>query len=640
MLSLRMCALFAALLGPLLPAQDPAALLRDLGDPQRGEAAEIALVQLGAGAVKPLAAWLQEFDRGQPDAEAKLRAVLRVIEVLGPDAAELQSDLDVLAAEPATPALVEVVWTRGSLSPYSGNRDWSGAFHKVASVRSVDRGRLIAGFQRHSVRCQMGTGDGVEALLQRLAADRIFERELVAELLGKSGSQDAVAPLLQRLADPAPPHGHDGLKHNGFAVPMQDGFRWRAAEAVLRLLPDDPRNAVALGVRALAHPHRSVRLAALQALGSLGPDAAVALPDLLQVARGDDPELTAEALKVLGMCGTTAPACLELAESLQQSGDAEVKKRAHALAARLRAMKVTLPPATANADAALAADVAALGGPDGAAAAARLQQAGAATVPLLAQRLAQDGEQLPDAVLQLLGRLGRDLDVAARTQLRYQIIQRHGDSWTAPSMSTSTGGRENTELDRETYAELCIGDADAGALAVLLQDENACVRLQAARRLAALGRDAIADPTVRQALLDAARGTHPQQSTFETQPHARSTVNTNLDAPIQAAAAAALVGADVAPELQPALLQKLLAGGDAEVVAAALQQWRSAALLPQLIEATKDARAPVAIAAAEAIGSLGAAGKDALPALLLLAGRQEPAVAAAANAALQAVRGG
>lgn len=631
-----------ASLAALAAAQDPAQCLRDLGDPARSEAAEIALVQLGSKAVKPLDDFLLAFDAGADGAQARLRAALRAIDLLGPEAAELQSSLDTLACDPTMPALVEVIWTRGSLAPYSGSQEWSNAFLKVVGGHQ-DRGRLFPAFQRHAQRVSVPKGGSVEQLLERLQQDRLFEREVVAELLGRSGDRAAVEPLRQRLLDRATePQGWDSLKHNGFVVPMVDGFRLRAAEALLRLAPDDPRAAVALGMRALLHPHRSVRLAALQALGSLGPFAEEAVPELLQVAHGADPALAAEALKVLGMSGTRAPECLAAAEALAQSRDAEVQKRARSLAARLRAMKVELPPpGTVKTDPALAAAVAALGDAQrGVEAAAKVQAVGASAVPLLRQRLSAEGEQVPDAVLRSLARAGRGLELLARTELREQVMQRHGQNWSAPSMSSSSGGGAVTGLDREVYAELTIGEpATLDGLAAFLLDDNAFVRLQAARRLAARGAEVQKQAAVQQAVLQAARGEHPQQSTFETQRHNRETADSRLDQPIQAAAAAALVGVGLPAAVQQELLPKVLAFEDGEVVASALRRWGTAAGLTALRGALDDERDAVAIAAAEAIGRIGKAAAATVPDLQRVAKDGRPAVAAAASAALRRVQG-
>ena len=123
-----------------------------------------------------------------------------------------------------------------------------------------------------------------------------------------------------------------------------------------------------------------------------------------------------------------------------------------------------------------------------------------------------------------------------------------------------------------------------------------------------------------------------------------SSIGTNqevdVDADIHAACAAALVACELPAELRAEFLPLLLAGDDAERIAQGLRRWADVRSLPALDTAALDPRPQVAIAAVEAIGSLGKDGAPSAKLLHKLAEGDRPDVAAAARAALQAVGGG
>jgi len=84
-----------------------------------------------------------------------------------------------------------------------------------------------------------------------------------------------------------------------------------------------------------------------------------------------------------------------------------------------------------------------------------------------------------------------------------------------------------------------------------------------------------------------------------------------------------------------------LAGGDARAKREAAEGlgWVGAAAGSVLIEAIKDPSPPVRRAAARALGRLGPAAKDALPALLHAVSDPDPEVRDAAAIALRQIRG-
>src|SRR5262249_8036550 len=149
---------------------------------------------------------------------------------------------------------------------------------------------------------------------------------------------------------------------------------------------------------------------------------------------------------------------------LAGSADVALARRAQALAAQLRAMGTSLvatSPAASQpgspAATELADDVKALA--DGAETApqlARLRRAGVSAIPALQDRLRKDRGRTPDAVVRLLGLLGRGLGPEARCELRDQIALRHRETWSSPTFSTMSPGPDPTPLDREIYGDLVV----------------------------------------------------------------------------------------------------------------------------------------------------------------------------------------
>jgi hypothetical protein len=532
--------------------QTPKAEIERLGDPQHGEAAELALVALGVAAVPGLASYLADADATAEDGIARLQAALRVVSLLGPIAAPLAPELRELAKDRDCRVHLEIAWARGSLEPWVKDQNWHQPFHLIMSGDRSDLAPLFTAFSRQARRLGVPAAGDVPALLQNLARNELFVREAVADLLAERGAGEAIDPLRAMLLDrTAKPVDWDALRHNAFVVPWDDAFRWRAGEALLRIAPDDPRSMIGWACRAAHHPHRSVRRAALQRLGSAGPAAAEALPELEQIARGADPELAVEALKVLGMTGPAAVAAYPTVTALQAHADAAVQVRARSLAAQLRAMGANDPTAAelqaqrqAQARAAAIATFASeVEHPErGPAARAALLQAGVDGLAALCERLRRDGKDAPDALLWALAEAARGSPAPIRRDVRQKILASPGAQWAAPMMTSSSGG-ELRELHYRLYADLEVGRPDAVAdLVAFLAHENPWVRLVAAEQLAArpdLAKERDADG-IRAALSAAAMGEHPRKAEIEIATHHNTTIDCDLDARIHAAAAAAL----------------------------------------------------------------------------------------------------
>jgi hypothetical protein len=594
-----------------LVAQEPVRWVAELGDAERGEAAERALIAAGTKAVPALQELLEAFDVSTPRDQDRLRAALRVADLLGEDGAELLPTLMAASSRRRNALHRDLVQAAGSLTPYAPCAQW----HTFWSGGTGDAEERTANFvltARLMTRSQTKIPDAAEAR-DRLRRDQLFEREVAAEVLGKLRDAEAIDALSQRLLErDKAPAGADLMRYNGFPLPTRDGFALRAAMALVRIAPDDPRSAIGHAVLAVEHPHRTVRQEALRALAGFGPASAVAIPELLKLATGDDPAVAIEALKALGMAGKDVGNELATIDRLAASGSGALARVAGSLAARLRAMGCepraeTAGPADADpaTTARLQRAVAALAGSDEAAATAaeaELLADPAASWPLLVLRYRENLRAGPERIVQVMGRVGRQLDKET-TEVVRGALATTGDSWAAPRWSASSGGGGLRACDYTAYAELTVGKP--GPLADLLpflSHGNAAVRLVAARDLAARSAEIAAappteaEPTVK-ALLEAARGTHPEQSPFERGRGGTMTTKLALGPEIRAAAAAALLPLDHEPPLQAELLRAILGHPDVALVAKAVARWGPAAATSDLEEATKDSRPPVAEAA-------------------------------------------
>lgn len=608
----RLAAFAFVAVGGSLAAQSPARLVEDLGDPVQGEAAEAALLALGSDAIAPLQQLFDAFSDTTDRERARLRAALRVVDLLGATAGPLAASLSAAAQTGRRDLDVPLNDARASLCPYAIEQPWHEQFHKrVHEGDPAEKGARMASFARHAVRSMTAPTLDVAAAKALLATDANFAREVAAEALGASADTTAVDALRDRLlAREQLPQQHASLYHNGFVVPMPDRFVLRASDALLRLAPDDPRAAIGYACRAVVHPHRRTRLDALRGLARFGPEAAVAVPELVGLARGDDAALSLEALKILGMVGRAAGPHLATFDALA-TREGPVGKLATNLARSLRAMGETPPAAVAEAPAAARAAVAAAAaaltddGDREALAAAEttlLQHPDLAWPPLL-ERLRVEYAQTPRRVLALLGRLVGARPPADRATLRYAIASLGSDNWHAPMSATYSGGSELTTLHALVYGA-CVVDATAPLddLVAHLADKNAAVRLVAARTLAgrhaevataaANGRTAARDT------LEAAVAAAPStESEFELCPDNRHGMTLDVTAPLQAAAAAALVDCERALPTVAAWFAKASAHDDEAVVVAVVARWGAHADEADLDRLGRDPRAAVAAAA-------------------------------------------
>ena len=603
--------LLPALLAPTAAAQAVQLLIQDLGDPERSEHAERALVTLGEKAVPELSREMENWDESSAEGRRRASALLRVIRLLGPKAESLQPALTAIGGESKLAG--ELCRVIAGLAPYSGEYEWHMLFHHgVTGHDEVTRRQVYVACIRMQARQSVRNLDDVEAMVDVLKKDQVGAREVAAEVLAAKRDPRTLDLLRDRLLDrDRQPDGHDQLTHNGFRVPFEDEFAFCASEAMLRLGPSDPRCAIAYAHRARLHPHASLRKEALLRLATLGPAARDAIPELVELAAGADEQLSIEALKVLGMAGPGVAAHGATLRRLAAEAEGVRKRLADSLIARLEAMGAELPAAEPSAAdpelVALERAVASLGADPSDEVRARLL-ADPRTWDLLAQRLRAERGKLPDAVLDLIAELAWQQEEGDRLQMLYRIAMVGGEHCGARMMSSMSGGAPMSESYRRTYARLLVApDADSSELRDLLGCDNSYVRERAALHLGERqdwAAAADADKT-RDALLQAVEEAPPKDNKFRTGDGSTQGVNADLRKQVRAAAAAALLHVDVPEARHQQALLAVRHHPRAELVAQAVTRWGCEATR-KLVEkfAKNDEREVVRRAAEQALAKL------------------------------------
>ncbi|MCB9884259.1 MAG: hypothetical protein H6838_02140 [Planctomycetes bacterium] len=611
----------AAALSPPTAAQEAVRLLDGLGDPERGAAAAQALLELREQAVPALQGLIEEWQVRQPRDLERMRAALQVVDLLGETAASLKSPLvEAITGQNTNDdkLLVSILTTIGSLTPYGDKVEFHNLFHFSMVASDKEKGATFTAIYRYRERDEAKVTD-LESARRCLQDDKIFAREVAAEFLGRLGTAEDAAALRDRLlARDQRPKGWDQVKHNGFVVPVEDRFSLFGGLALVRLAPEDSVSIIGHAMVARHHPYPARRRQALLALTRFGPEVEVAVPELIAVATGGEPKLAAEALKVLGMAGKSVGRHLRAIDALEQHEDQLVARLAGSLAARLRAMGCEAPPATAAADeasrklAAMREAVAAIDGrPREAAPVRAAEQLIAADPdtawPLLMERLQREMQNTPDALIRCMAELGSRRPEAERLELRSVLVMT-GDRWSTPFCSSHSGGRGMTDTSRDAYGVLTVGAPEhLDDVAALLTDDNAAVRLAAARlcarRAAEVG---AAGAPLRDALWRAVSGDHPAKSQFDQGGGSRTTLPLDLGDEIRAAAAAALRETEQPQERHGELVRRaLLHGADGEVAAAVLK-FGAAADRADLERAAKNiSRKEVAAAAKQVLEQRG-----------------------------------
>lgn len=589
--------------------------IEHLGDRERSEPAEMALVVDFEASKQALGELLQAWKTTSPRDLARLQGALRVVELVGLDAAELVPQLQ-SAARPREPHLPgELASAFLSLLPGQAGqaRDVMEPLFRLCLARGegppVQMARAMARMQS-----RVGDADAARAVL---ATDKFGAREAACDAIARFGDVSDVVVLRDRLLARDRPAA-DPIRHNGFVVAVDDQFAMRAALAITRLAPDSPDAAIAYAILAQRHPHRAIRLRSLRTLASFGPAVAQAIPELLTVAAGTDEELALAALQALLPAGPALAAEWSRLEALAATSRPRVAAMANRLVTWLVDHLVERPrPSPAEAAAMheaeeLRAAVAALADGESAAstaAVARLQAAGASSWPFLVDGYRRQLRHSPEALFELLGQIGRLLPAEEHVDVR-EALSLTGDLWTLGGMrSERSGGGVLRPAAITAYGRLVIGAPTLSRQIEALQHESPVVRVVAARELAgaadavatAVRADDDAGRAILTALLQAAESTHPQTATFRLRDGNR-TQTMNVTAEIRAHAAAALVDCEVPAAKAVSLFARLDAlpdaDADAAVAARALARWADGFDDAHLEQLGTDKRPAVATTAA------------------------------------------
>ncbi len=614
--NLQAALIASALLSPL-PCQEYVRWLQDLGDEQKSEAAERALVAMGPKAIRPLGEQLDKWDTSSKRERARCIALLRVIALLGEDAALLASYIKQCGMEKSCPLVPEVADTLATLEPYAGDDAWHELFHQSISPIDDVKGRAMRAFIRIVSRQRVQQRDSLAVLKVELERDRFGSREVVAEAMAKLGDSGAIDLLHQRLLDrETQPKEADQLLHNGWVVPMVDEFGLRAGNALIALAPSDPRAAIGYANRALHHPHRSMRIEALRQMAQLGPAACDAIPELMRIASRDDAALALEALKLLGMAGKDVGEHLVAIDSLATNGKGPAARVAKGLAARLRAMGCTPKAGDLEAQA-LQAKLAELDkalddSPD----TAVLEQIATTKGmwPRLTERFRKGRANTPDMVFELIARVGWLCSEKERISVRRCFGLVTGEYWSASMMSSATGSARMSDIHYTTHARLGVNPASTpDELVKLLADENPFIREVAAQLLAsnvgAWAKSSNDYEAVHEALLDAATPKHPKKFNIESGRNQTNEQNKQRTRQVQIAAAEALASCTVPNAKAVKLLKAVVQSANEDLVVKAIENWilsgpEDQAVVAKLTDIATDERESVAKAAKAALALL------------------------------------
>ncbi|MFM1871619.1 MAG: hypothetical protein RL398_1041 [Planctomycetota bacterium] len=617
------------MVAPVVAQNAPAAiprLIESLGDPVRDETTLQELLDLREAVVEPLRKYFEDASLDSERGRARYAAALTLVRLLGDSAAPVKDTLVALVQTQGQgsaavfrrgdegmllPATIHVI---ADLTPYGDKVEFHQLFHfcVVAANSAGDKDaykqavfEALSRFKARESRQEM-----TEARARKVLDEQeLGLRELAAEALAAAKVEDAAQVLRDALLRrEQKPKGWDAVTHNGIPVPMQDRFEFCAGRALVKLAPDEPVAVIGYAMLAVHHPLRMQRLAALRRLSAFGPDVADAVPELVRLASGDDAKVAAEALKALMVAGKAAGPHLATVEALTRSGDKLVARMATNLAATLRALGFEPAPVDAGpaAAAAKAAELRRLvDSIDGAEASAEvvavLDADPDAALRALRERFAADRDKFSEAALAQIVRLALPRPEPERLQIA-GMLAANGDIWSGPSFSSHSGGSAPTESRYLAYGTLLVGPTqDPVELEALLKHENATVRLEAAKRLAARPADVKAQTKeVRQGLLMALVIDHPKQSNFRFG-NSSSGANLDLQDRIRAYAAAAL--RESSPDAYDCddLLRCALQHPDTEVVVRCIEAYGPHADRRDLQKAADSAEAEAVRSAAKAV---------------------------------------
>jgi HEAT repeat protein len=224
---------------------------------------------------------------------------------------------------------IRILRTLADLVPYSDaqgnraaiNRMVQAGMGAIQAMSNEERQQWSTEYQRFAGRLMVDPDAGLEAMIAELNKNQNYRREVAAEVLGRMGPK-AIEAI------PALAKGMRRISNVTRRASRQDDFLRRAAEAMIRIAPRDPRCAVAYGYRlkhakteteraraalqiggfgkaakgevrtlisALGDKSQRVRCETITALGMIGPDAKAAIPKLTRLSKSDDKALAVRA---------------------------------------------------------------------------------------------------------------------------------------------------------------------------------------------------------------------------------------------------------------------------------------------------------------------------------------------------------
>jgi hypothetical protein len=323
-------------IGTLAGQQDPQIqkLIQQLGDEAGWVSASKEFRAIGEPAVKPLLSAIG-VDGSIKDTPLTRRA-LDVLGSMGPTAKAAYSKLYDAAPECEPKIYVHLLHTLGDLVPYSESQGNQGAEQALLQaskgwIRAMDRNKRrewSREYSRFRARLMVDPDAGLGDMLDELKKNRVFRREVAAEVLGRMGAKaEGAIPILasclrqQRSRD-------------------LDDFRSRAAEAMIQIAPNDPRCAVAYSYRLMQAPTETERAEAALRIGAFGKAAKTEVKTLITSAATSyqkSDRVRCESITALGMIGPDAKDAIPELKRLSESKNTAIAVRAKAALKQIEA---------------------------------------------------------------------------------------------------------------------------------------------------------------------------------------------------------------------------------------------------------------------------------------------------------------
>jgi uncharacterized protein YjeT (DUF2065 family) len=318
------------------------ALIAQLGRPKGWKSAARALERMGENAVEPM---VEAITTDGIEASDRTLRLFGVLEAMGP-AAKIGYGPLADAIPQSEPKVFLALWhTLGTLVPYSDSRAsrneaqrlLQGGIQTLTALSPEDRRKWGAEYSRFTQRAAIDPGGGLKAMIAEVKRNAMHRREVAAEVLARMGK--AAVPALPALANGLRGELRKKLGNSRGRVRVRsgrsqdrqsDGFAGRAADAMIKIAPSDPRCSVAYGWRLRESRSPQERSRAALRIGSFGAAGADEVPTLIAALDDADKRVRWEVITAIGMLGATAKAAIPRLEAI-------VGGTAKAAAARARA---------------------------------------------------------------------------------------------------------------------------------------------------------------------------------------------------------------------------------------------------------------------------------------------------------------